>query len=201
MPIHVDFIKKFLGLMEGQGITRGYVPMKNGAVLGVSGVTIGTGCDLGQQTAAGLMDMGVPHSIVIKLLPYIGLKKQAAVEAIKCQPLTLTAAEIKTLDDAVIGRYVRDIEARYNKDNPTYRFADIPPEAQAVVVSLLYQRGLASPKSYPNTWALLLKADWPGAAAKLCTGSLWSGYQTRRAAEGNLLKQIKPAQPAKNLKK
>ena len=201
MPIDHNYIRAILERFEGKGIARGYVPSKNGVPLGVSGVTIGTGVDLGQQTGAGLMDMGVDYAIVKKLLPYIGLKKLAAVDALKRQPLTLTAAEVKTLDDAVIGRYVRNIEARYNKDKPTYHFADIPPEAQAVVVSLLYHRGLASPKSYPNTWALLIKGDWLGAAAKLCNSALWKEYKTRRVAEGNLLKQIKPAQPVKDSKK
>ena len=201
MSINFSYIRATLERFEGKGITRGYVPMKNGAVLGVSGVTIGTGVDLGQQTAAGLMDMGVDYAIVKKLLPYIGLKKLAAVDALKRQALTLTAAEVKALDDAVIGQYVKNIAARYDKDKPSQPFAVIPPEAQAVVASLLYQRGLASPKSYPNTWALLIKGDWPGAAAKLCNSALWKEYKTRRAAEGDLLKQIKPAEPAKDPKK
>ncbi len=202
MSINFNFIKNFLGPLEGAGVTRGYVPCdKAGRPLGVSGVTIGTGVDLGQQTGAGLLDMGVPHAVVKKLLPYIGLKKAAALAAIKAQPLVLTPAEVAAIDDAVFARYVRDIEARYNKDNPASPFADSPPEAQAVLVSILYQRGLGSPKNYPNTWKLLLAGDWPGAAAKLCNGALWDGYQTRRAAEGKLLKRIKPAQPVKDSKK
>ena len=193
MPIDHNYIRAILERFEGKGIARGYVPSKNGVPLGVSGVTIGTGVDLGQQTGPGLLDMGVPHAVVRKLLPYIGLKKDAALAAIKDQPLVLTPAEVAALDDAVFARYLRDIEARYNKDNPASPFADLPPEAQAVLVSILYQRGLGSPKSYPNTWTLLLKGDWPGAAAKLCNGALWDGYQARRAAEGKLLKQIKGA--------
>ena len=198
MSINFNFIKNFLGPLEGAGVTRGYVPCdKAGRPLGVSGVTIGTGVDLGQQTGAGLLDMGVPHAVVKKLLPYIGLKKAAALAAIKAQPLVLTPAEVAAIDDAVFARYVRDIEARYNKDNPASTFADSPPEAQAVLVSILYQRGLGSPKNYPNTWKLLLAGDWPGAAAKLCNGALWDGYQTRRAAEGKLLKRIKPVEDRK----
>ena len=197
MPIDHNYIRATLERFEGRGIARGYVPTKEGTPLGVSGVTIGTGVDLGQQTALGLLDMGVPFELVDKLRPYIGLKKQAAVDALKIQPLTLTSAEVKALDDAVFARYVRDIEARYNKDNPASPFADSPPEAQAVLVSILYQRGLGSPKNYPNTWKLLLDGDWPGAAAKLCNGALWDGYQTRRAAEGKLLKRIKPAEDRK----
>lgn len=193
MPIDHNYIRATLERFEGAGIRRGYVPCdKTGRPLGVSGVTIGTGVDLGQQTGAGLLDMGVPHAVVKKLLPYIGLKKDAALAAIKDQPLTLSPAETSALDDAVIKRYLRDIEARYNKDNPASPFADLPPEAQAVLVSILYQRGLGSPKSYPNTWALLLKGEWAEAAAKLRNAALWDGYQSRRRAEGDILLKIAP---------
>ena len=80
MPIAYDYIREVLSRFEGAGRTRGYVPCdKTGRPLGASGVTIGTGVDLGQQTGAGLLDMGVPHAVVKKLLPYIGLKKEAAL--------------------------------------------------------------------------------------------------------------------------
>ena len=190
MSIDFPYIRSVLERFEGKGIAKGYVPSKNGVALGVSGVTIGTGVDLGQQTGAGLMDMGVPHAVVKKLLPYIGLKKAAAQEALRQQPLTLTAEEVAALDDAVIRRYVRDIEARYNKNFPHLPFADIPREAQAVVVSILYQRGLGSCAKFPRTWEAMLRGDWADAARRLGDASLWDGYQTRRRAEGEILKQI-----------
>ena len=191
MPINFSYIRTTLERFEGKGLTRGYVPCdKAGRPLGVSGVTIGTGVDLGQQTALGLLDMGVPFEIVDKLRPYFGYKKQDAKAVLRERPLVLSAAEIEALDSAVIGRYVRDIAARYNKDKPSVPFADIPPQAQAVIVSILYQRGLASPSKFPNTWKLLLNGDWPGAAAKFCNATLWDGYQTRRAAEGKILRSI-----------
>ena len=192
MPIDHNYIRATLERFEGKGITRGYVPCKGGVPLGVSGVTIGTGCDLGQQTAAALLDMGVPHSVVIKLLPYIGLKKQAAVDAIKCQALTLTAKEVKTLDDAVIGQYVKNIAAHYDKSNPYQPFAAIPRQAQAVIVSILYQRGLGFSGKAPVLWRAMLAGDWKTAATWLCDPANGGGYHSRRKAEGELLKQIKP---------
>lgn len=193
MPINFDFIRTTLARFEGAGIPRGYVPCnRDGVPLGASGITVGTGVDLGQQTGSGLLDMGVPEALVRKLIPYIGLKRGAAQDAIKRQPLILTSAEVDALDSAVIGRYVRDIAARYDKDNPSATFAEIPYQAQAVIVSILYQRGLGSPSKFPNTWKLLLNGDWPGAAAKFCNATLWDGYQTRRAAEGKILRGIEP---------
>ena len=191
MPINFDYIRSVLERFEGKGIARGYVPCKNNVPLGVSGVTVGTGVDLGQQTAAGLLDMGVPHSIVIKFLPYIGLKTAAAVKAIQMQPLNLTAAEVKALDDVVIARYVRDIEARYNRDNPAQKFSYTPPEAQAVTVSILYQRGLGFINRSGAWWHHMQSGNWPAAAAWLCDPANGGGYHPRRKAEGEILKQIK----------
>ena len=201
MPINFDFIRATLERFEGKGIARAYVPAKNGVPLGVSGVTIGTGVDLGQQTALGLLDMGVPFEIVDKLRPYLGYKKQDAQAILRERPLALSAAEVDALDSAVIGRYIRDIATRYNKDNPSALFADIPHQAQAVIVSVLYQRGLGSPKNFPQTWKLLLAGDWQAAADKLCNGALWDGYQTRRAAEGQILRGIEPDKTRQNAKK
>ena len=194
MPIDHNYIRATLERFEGRGIARGYVPTKKGTPLGVSGVTIGTGVDLGQQTALGLLDMGVPFELVDKLRPYIGYKRQDAQRVLGERPLILSAAEVRALDDAVICRYVREIAARYDKDKPTTPFRAIPPEAQAVVVSILYQRGLASPKKFPNTWRLLLAGDWRAAADKFCNAALWDGYQSRRAAEGQILRGIKLAE-------
>ena len=192
MSIDFQFIRSTLERFEGKGITRGYVPCKGGVPLGASGVTIGTGVDLGQQTGAGLLDMGVPHPIVIKLLPYIGLKKQAAVDAIKCQALTLTAKEVAALDDAVIGRYVKNISQHYDKHNPKQPFAAIPSQAQAVIVSILYQRGLGFSGKAPVLWRAFLMGDWKTAAAWLCDPANGGGYHSRRKAEGEILKTIKP---------
>ena len=191
MPINFDYIRSVLERFEGKGIARGYVPCKNGVPLGVSGVTVGTGVDLGQQTTAGLLDMGVPHSVVIRFLPYIGLKTVAAVKAIQAQPLTLTALEVKALDDAVIGRYVRDIAARYDRDRPVNFFSTLPPEAQAVTVSILYQRGLGFINRSGSWWHNMQRGDWAAAAAWLCDPANGGGYHSRRKAEGEILKQIK----------
>ena len=53
MPVHFDYIRIALERFEGKGMAKGYVPCKNGVPPGVSGVTIGTGVNLGQQTRRG----------------------------------------------------------------------------------------------------------------------------------------------------
>ena len=190
MSIDYGYIGAVLARFEGAGIARGYVPTKNGVPLGVSGVTIGTGVDLGQQNAAGLAHMGVPPDLVRKFAPYLGLKKDAALEALRRRPLTLNAAEVKTLDDAVLRCYVRNVAARYDRDGPAQTFAALPPPAQAVVVSLLYQRGLGYATNAPELWQALLSGKWLSAAAWLANPANGGGYHSRRKAEGELLKKI-----------
>ena len=192
MAVHHDYIRSVLERFEGKGLTKGYVPSKNGVPLGVSGVTIGTGVDLGQQTSTGLVMMGVPPEVIRKLTPYFGLKKQAAMDALKRQPLTLSPAEVYALDSAVIGRYVRNIGDRYNRDTPFRAFADIPPQAQAVVVSVLYQRGLGYSSKATAWWHHMQSGDWVKAAAWLCDPANGGGYHSRRKAEGEILLKIKP---------
>ncbi len=191
MSIDYGYIRAVLARFEGEGIARGYVPSKNGVALGVSGVTIGTGVDLGQQTMAGLLHMGVPQALADKFLPYLGRKKATAQAALASRPLALDAAEVKALDDAVIGSYVRRIAARYDRDHPARNFADLPPPAQAVTVSIFYQRGLGYAATAPALWQALLSGEWASAAAWLGDPANGGGYHSRRKAEGEILNGIK----------
>lgn len=52
-----------------------YIPM------GISGVTVGTGVDLGQTDADTLRGMGVADALIRRLRPYLGQRKEDAVAA------------------------------------------------------------------------------------------------------------------------
>lgn len=208
MPINIPCIRAFLNRpgIEGPQQVRGYIPChwtrgrtrnytgqphpEEYTAMGASGVTIGTGVDLGQTNADTLRGAGVADGIVNCLLPYLGLKREAAVRKLHELPLTVSRATADVLDNAVIGLHAGRIAARYNQDSPVAAFADLPPQAQAVIVSLLYQLGCTGgPRRAPHTWAALLAGDWRDAAARLGKGSLWEGYQARRALEGKYLSE------------
>lgn len=211
MAIAIQFISEFFQKLEGRKTTA-YIPCdvvpamqatigkktrnytgNNGLpahyeAMGSSGVTIGTGCDLGQQTASGLLGMGVPAALVAKFAPYIGKKRDSALLALHVAPFSITEDECNALDHAVHGDYVRRIARIYDEESPV-PFADIPKQAQAVVGHLFYHLG--HPKKYPATWAALIRQDWQTAADKLRNGSLWSGpYDWGRKTEGELLATI-----------
>lgn len=73
--------------------TVGYLPTTT------SGVTIGIGIDLGQQTKTGLIAKGVSSTIVTKCEKYLGLTSKAQLDAkgLKASNLVLSVAEADAL--------------------------------------------------------------------------------------------------------
>ena len=206
MPIYMDKIKEVLACFEGKQQLRGYIPcnLNTGGTanyyggpnparyepMGISGVTIGTGVDLGQTDAATLQKIGVPEALTTLFQPYLGKQDVAAVYALHAAPLSIGKSEADALDAAMLHHHVNKIAARYDKDAGAGAFESLPWQAQAVIVSIQYQRGVKSPSKYPNTWAALVRRDWADAARRLQTASFWDGYQSRRAAEGRILEEI-----------
>ena len=208
MPIQYDSIAAVLHQpgFEGPQQLRGYIPcnLVGGGTanyyggpnperyepMGISGVTVGTGVDLGQTDADTLRGMGIADGVIVRLRPYLGLRQEAAVLALHAAPLTLAAGDADGLDAAMLRHHVHKIAGRYDRDAGVGAFARLPWQAQAVIVSIQYQRGVNSPSRYPNTWAALVRRDWADAARRLCTGHFWTGYRQRRALEGELLRAL-----------
>ena len=209
MPIHIDKIAEVLRRpgFEGPQRLRGYIPcdLTTGGTanyyggpeperyipMGVSGVTIGTGVDLGQTDADTLSGMGVDPGIVNQLRPYLGRRQAAAVDALRRLPLTVSQDVADELDAAMLNHHIAKIANYYDRAaGLPGRFATLPWQAQAVIVSIQYQRGVKSPRKYPNTWRALVNQDWADAAARLKNASLWSGYQRRRRLEGELMEEL-----------
>ena len=208
MPIQYDSIAAVLHQpgFEGPQQLRGYIPcnLVGGGTanyyggpnperyepMGISGVTVGTGVDLGQTDADTLRGMAIADGVIVRLRPYLGLRQEAAVLALHAAPLTLAAGDADGLDAAMLRHHVHKIAGRYDRDAGVGAFARLPWQAQAVIVSIQYQRGVNSPSKYPNTWAALVRRDWADAARRLCTGHFWTGYRQRRALEGELLREL-----------
>jgi len=191
--INYDFINAVLAKYEGKAYARGYVPCKGGEPLGASGVTIGTGVDLGQQTREGLSAMGVPEDILVILTPYIGLKKQAALKKLLSAPLVLTVDQVEILDAVVHKHYIDDTAQKFGEE----RFTNAPKEAQAVAVSLCYQFGTPSRAVSPSlglAWQAMRDGNYKYAASHLTNSRGWSTdhqqYMGRRKQEAALLNAI-----------
>ena len=209
MKIHLDEILEVLHRpgFEGPQQLRGYIPcdLRTGGTanyyggpnperyvpMGISGVTIGTGVDLGQTDAATLGGMGVNPGIVNQLRPYLGQRRAAAVAVLRRLPLTLRQDVADDLDVAMLSHHVTKIADYYDRAvGVPGMFARLPWQAQAVIVSIQYQRGVNSPRKYPNTWKAFVNQDWADAAYRLGTGRFWDDYQNRRRLESELLKEL-----------
>lgn len=218
------FITDFLTKVEGPRQVRGYVPCNRisdgkgrnyiGAVgvppcgvqypatgdpsgfraMGASGVTVATGCDLGQTDISTLCGYGLTdEGLLRKLDPYIGLKKSAALQRLFLLPLLLTVTEASSLDLAVHGGYLaRYVRPAYDKASRV-AFDDLPKEAQAVIFSCCYQKGCGGVRrDWPKLWSYLTRQNWARASNELCHG--FRQYAGRRKLEGQLLAQI-PSKP------
>lgn len=193
--VDCTMIAAFLTRWETRCLT-GYVPCDPRNYLGgtlegyrpiaVSGVTVATGLDLGQQGDADLRRFGFPEDLHKKMQPYLGKTRFNAMEALRQAPLRLTEEECDVVNDGVHRDYIRRAAARY--DRAAFgRFADVPAEAQAVVVSLFYQLG--SPARYPEgVWDALSAGSWKRAAR--CLRADDSRYRLRRQDEAALLEAI-----------
>lgn len=200
--IHYDYVSAFLCRMEGVFRTA-YIPCRRrnftgldrredcGPVLGVSGVTIAAGLDLGQHTARELAAMGLDAALLARLAPYLGLKKEDAVAALAARPLTITHEECRAVNETLHRTYTDRTAARYARDGGG-DFAALPWQAQAVASSLMLHLG--TPPRYPVTWGHLLAHDWSAAAHELETG--FSRYRNRRREEAALLRSIQQKEAA-----
>jgi len=202
--INYEFISEILGRYEGNGIDRGYIPCicgtwyggnepDKGAALGASGVTIATGFDLGQQTREGLLEMGISITTTAVLEPYIGLKREQAIQKLKEIPFTITKEMVIEIDSAVKKHYINETAYKFGKE----AFEAAPKEVQAVATSLIYQFGAPRREASPSlmlAWDSMRDGDYKKAAEFLTYQSGWSTshqiYLPRRKREAALLNSI-----------
>ncbi len=126
-----------------------------------SGATGATGFDIGQINEAGLKKLGFPKELNDKLKPYLGLKGDAAREALAEKPLTLTDSEVKTINRSVVAKTIKDAKGRmadetaWDEMTETEKFATIAAQHQ-------YGSGTQLPVQYGNR-------DWDAARTNLNT--------------------------------
>lgn len=201
----LEYISGFLATVEGPRQTRGYIPCRkksggsanytggsnpeNYIAMGVSGVTIATGCDLGQTDQATMLAYGLDVMIAARFGPYFGKKKDAAIRTLHQWPLEITAKQAEAVDRAVhhgyLDRYVRPFWNRHCR----VKFDDLPKAAQAVAMSVCFQKGCGGVKrDWPRLWKYLTQCDWASASHELQNG--FRQYASRRRTEGKLLEAL-----------
>ena len=215
----IEYISDFLTRVEGPRQRRGYVPsirLSDGKgrnyigpagtdplgvqfpatgnpagfeAMGASGVTIATGCDLGQTDVATLRAYGLPDAIINSLTPYIGLKTSRAIAKLAQLPLAVSPDAAAEIDHCVHRGYLdRFVRPAYEKAAGV-SFDSLPKQAQAVIFSCCFQKGCGGVRrDWPKLWGYLTRQDWSGAAHELKYG--FTQYAGRRRIEGELLGEI-----------
>ncbi len=179
----------FIASLEGTRL-KGYVPLdKRGKVLGMSGVTIASGVDLGQQNLLWLKSLELPITLEQKLKPYLGLKKEAAVTFLKDNPLSITSNEAVLLNKAVKSKMLASLIGDWDTAVPQIPFASLPKAVQTALASVHYQYGNL-PRRTPNFWKVSQKAaktnDYSIMVAHLL--NFGDSYKTRRKKEADLIR-------------
>jgi len=181
--INIDL--DFLGEIEGYE-TEGYVPGKSKK----SGVTIGIGIDLGQQSERGLLDAGLTPDTVSKLKPYLGLKGDRARAKLKKQPLVLDDKTTKYITYNVINDNIDKLREKFNKGSDT-KFEDLTQAQQTVLLSVTHQYGL---NGAPKFFRKAQSGDWDAVKEELLNfvskEAIERGvdaYPTRRKKEADFL--------------
>lgn len=198
------YIAGFLKRVEGF-FTRLYIPcfLKSGGsanyfggpnpgnyiAMGTSGCTVGVGCDLGQTDARTLRSYGCDADVVQIFMPYYGKRKTAAIDILHERPLTVSDDIATALTIAVHEGYLaQNVRPAYDKASAV-KFDVLPRQAQAVVMSVCYQKGVGGVRrDWPKTWRYLTTQDWKAAAYELKHG--FAQYKGRRRLEGELLEEL-----------
>ncbi len=171
----------FIGRQEGFRLD-GYVPDLGASM---SGVTVGTGVDIGQMSVAGIQSLDLPNELKQKLIPYAGLTQHNAVYLLNNLPLYLTVDEAHALDRAVTQNIIGGVATRYDLAAPGRSFAELPLEARTVIADVAYQYGPNLEQRAPAFWSDVTQGNWDGATQKL--RAFGDRYPTRRNAEADLL--------------
>jgi GH24 family phage-related lysozyme (muramidase) len=179
IPSNIDM--SFLGAKEGFELDA-YIPKdKKGNPIDNSGVTIGTGVDLGGKNEKYFE--GLDPSILSKLKPHLGKKRKDAQKSLEENPFSLTKDEAITLDTFVKAKEFDVLRKRWNKDSKI-DWDDLPSNQATVVASVYYQHG--NQMFGYNFWKQTTSGDWNAAHNNLMT---WGGSTpSRRRDEAKLLK-------------
>jgi len=179
IPSNIDM--SFLGEKEGFKLDA-YIPEdKEGKVIDQSGVTVGTGVDLGSKNEEYFKDL--EPSILNKLKPHFGKKREEAQKSLEENPFSLTEEEALALDNFVKAKEFNVLKKRWDKDSEI-SWDDLTTNQATAIASVYYQHGNQT-FGY-NFWDQTTSGDWDSAYENLMT---WGGSTpNRRRDEAALLK-------------
>lgn len=180
VEVNWDFIQS----LEGFSV-KGYVPKEeDGEDNKVeSGVTIGSGFDLGQITKGDLDRFKFTDLQKEKLLPYVGLKGQKARNKLKRTPLQLSYNTVKSIDAKVKKVKLNGLIRQFNEEQKLIRFDELPEPFQTVIASVYFQYG--DLRRTPKFFEAVTNLNWVKAIKEL--EDFGDAFPTRRNKEADYM--------------
>jgi hypothetical protein len=169
----------FVDQQEGSGVTIGYVPKTDNDK---SGVTIGSGFDLGSKTEETLSRLNLSPDIINELKPYLGLQGQSARDV--AGNLRLEKEQVSQIDSAWKASFTNDLSSYFQR-NSGKRFDDLDPSLQTIAASVGTQYGVDLKNRTPKFWEHLVNNNFDGVIGEL--KNFRDDFPTRRNAEASYL--------------
>ena len=161
--VDFDFIKEQEGFK-----TTAYVPRDEDGktALENSGVTIASGFDLGMRTEESLK--GLPKPIIKKLKPYLGLRRQDAIDYIETpgNELTISENEANIINAFAKKTQLDNVVKAWNATSDV-KWKDLSEAKATVVASIAFQFGSDLEAATPKFWRYTTTGDWAAAIAEL----------------------------------
>lgn len=173
----------FIEAREGHNLD-GNVPSKDGVPLGKSGVTIGSGFDIGQHSAQEIRDLNLGADLTARLLPFATLKGQLAVDKLSQVGLHITQSEEMLINAQVHSDKAVNLIVAYDNAVGYGAFYKLPGAAQTIIASVSFQYGSLAIAT-PNFWNDVIHKDWGAAIAEL--RNFGDDYGPRRNLEADYL--------------
>lgn len=171
----------FISNLEGFEL-EGYVPVDaDGGVLGNSGVTVGSGIDLGYL--APRLSSELSDELYRKVQPYLGLTGEVALNTLRGKPLLLSDADCVELNTIVSEQALAILQTKYDYKS-TVAFRSLPTQFATPIMSVAFQYGDLATKC-PVFWKQVCNQDWTSAIENL--RNFGDAYSTRRHAEADLM--------------
>jgi hypothetical protein len=188
-----------LSEFEGGQWHKTYIPCNKKVVAGKSGVSIGTGFDIGQKSDAELKALGLSDTLYKKLKKFANknYKGKTCDEANKelsaLGKVTITQSEADEIDDAVKKEHLKSAITSWDKKpHPTgwKKFTELTEGQQTVIFSRTFHqgKGMPSTKVAKEFYEAARKGDWATAKRKLQDYNVTKDwYKNRVKKEANLL--------------
>lgn len=151
-----------------------------------SGVTVATGVDLSEHTAAELRDWGVSEDTIARLTPFlkpdgasgVGLKGGAAAARLsrfKAENPTseglpvyaIPMSDALAMDNGALRNIERLVRQAYNATGTAVPFEHLPRSIQTAIVDVAYQNGPDLARGAPAFWRDVTSGGWSAAADEL----------------------------------